>query len=356
MGLNQEYVLTLINEGIKGSVTWWNLDINKNSVKPTSTGHIWATQSEWFKVWAKEFIVTNGYLNPNDFKFQAQVNVLPTSVDDVLNKIKVQTNGLKISYEINRIPVSYVLDDVSIEWCDLPTLWVKVIWNVQWSWVNQSAGLEKNFSDLSKSETRAKIRQNAYTLTRNIKSESIVNWVKYVKWDVTINLNNSWDNLWYETLVVENWNVIITGSGKLNPSKSKLWIIVLKDSYDVTKDWKTQWNVYVWKDVTEINAIIYADWALRSADEKGNSYSEGELLNKLSIYGTLFTRNTIWWIIWWLVLPGWQKTDNYDLAKTYDLNFLRNAKNANCDPNFYSVQIQYNPSITTNPPKWFSSN
>jgi hypothetical protein len=238
---------------------------------------------------------------------------------------------------------------------------VKVVWNIQWSWINATAGLEENFSDLSKSETRAKIRQNAYTLTRSMTSGDIVNWIKYVKWDATIPLDISWDNLWYETLVVENWNVIITGSGKLNPSKSKLWIIVLKDSYDVTKDWETQWNVYIWKDVTEINAIIYADWALRSADAGWKAYDESNLWKQLTIYGSVFTRNTIWWVSSKSngdsrILPGWQKTDNYDLAKTYDLNFLRNAVNIGCDPDFYSVQIQYNPSVTTNPPKWFSAN
>jgi hypothetical protein len=351
MWQKQEYVLTLINNGLKLDITNWNLDINRNSVKPISNWHIWLTQAEWFKIVSNEsFISTNGYLNPQEFKFQAQVDVWTPDLEEILKWIEVSTKDLLISYTINWQFVSYPLDDVSIKWCeDISTLWVKVVWTVQWSWINQSAGLESNFSDLSKSEARAKIRQNAYTLVKNMKSWDVLNGVKYVEWNIRI----SWD-LDYETLIIKDWNVIIDWD--LNTSNNKLWIIVLRDGYNVLTDWNKFWNVYVSNTVEEINAIIYADWALRSADKNWNSYWDNQLWDRLTIFGSLFTRNTIWWVIWWwasMTLPWWQKTNNYELASVYDLNYIR--KTPICSADDYSLLIKYNPSITTNPPKWFTN-
>jgi hypothetical protein len=332
------------------SVTNWGLEIARDSVKPISEWHIWNQTSSWFALKSSTNFALNGWaFTTNKFKFSWIIWIDVNNPTKVLSQINVSTTDLPIKYKLGWNEVRYSLNDVGVVWCEsISTLWVKVIWTVQWSWINQAAGLEENFSDLSKSETRAKIRQNAYTLTRSMASDQVVNWVRYVKWsDVSI----SWDNLWYETLIVENWNVIITSN--LNTSKNKLWIIVLKDSFDVTKDWKTAWNIYVWSNVTDINAIIYADWALRSAKPNGEDYSEEELWDILTIYGTLFTRNTIWgWIN--MTLPGWQKTDDFDLAGRYDLNYVR--QRPICNEDDYSILIRYNPSVTTNPPKWFGSN
>jgi hypothetical protein len=350
--LTYDIKLEVVNRKIT-SVASWALEITRDSVKPISDWHVWNQTSSWFALKSPTNFALNGgnFTTGDTFKF-SWIIWIGGSPNKALSQINVSTTSLPIKYELGWKKVRYPLNDVNLVWCEsISTLWVKVIWTVQWSWINQSAGLEDNFSDLSKSETRAKIRQNAYTLTRNMTIGQIVNGVKYVVWrDAVI----SWE-LDYETLVVKDWNVIINWN--LNPNRKTLWIIVLKDGYDVTKDYKTQWNVYVWTGVTEINAIIYADWALRSADESGNDYSDEELWNRLSIYGSLFTRNTIWWIIWWwidMTLPWWQKTSDYELASKYDLNYVR--KTPICSEDDYSVLIRYNPSVTTNPPKWFGSN
>jgi hypothetical protein len=331
----------------------WILEISRDSVKPISSWHIWNQTSSWFILESStNFILNNGVLTPSEFKISWIIWIWASSPDQALAQINVSTTNLPISYNLDWKSVRYSLNDVNVVWCeDISTLWVKVVWTVQWSWINQSAWLEENFSDLSKSEARAKIRQNAYTLVRNMINNQVLNWVKYVEWD---DIRISWD-LGYETLIVKNWNVIITWD--LNTSKNKLWIIVLKDGYDVIEDWDYLWNVYVSNTVKEINAIIYADWALRSADENWNSYWDEQLWERLTIEWSLFTRNTIWWIIWWWVsmtLPWWQKTDDYELASVYDLNYIR--KTPICSADDYSLLIKYNPSIITNPPKWFTTN
>ena len=147
----------------------------------------------------------------------------------------------------------------------------------------------------------------------------------------------------------------------MNISWKKLWIIVLKDNYNINSDYwkkwkKWAWNVYVWSDVSKINAVIYADWTIRSADETWTSIDDSNLLNILEINWSLFTRNTIWGSLKAknnsYALPWWQKTNDFDLASVFDLNQLR--KVPICWENKYSVLVKYDSKIQSNPPKWFT--
>jgi len=269
--------------------------------------------------------------------------------NDLLSATNIKADKFLIKYKIWWKNISYYLDWSSITWCSKSTLWVKVEWILQWNWKSDLTWQKSNFSDLSKVELRTSIRKNAYLLTKWMTSLQILNWVKYVEWDTTI----SWNDLWYETLVVKNGNVII--SWDLNTSKKKLWIIVLKDNYNASSDYDQKWNIYVANTVANINAIIYADWTFRSAKVNWAFYNDSELSNRLDLYGSLFTRNTIWWAVkaWSnYTLPGWSVTTNQSLAENYDLNYVR--KTSICGINDYSFKITYNPTIQTNPLKWFT--
>jgi hypothetical protein len=135
-----------------------------------------------------------------------------------------------------------------------------------------------------------------------------------------------------------------------------LGIIVIKDSYNVKTDYNKAWNIYVANTIKTINAIIYADGALRSADASWNIYPDSKLLERLELYGSLVSRNTIGWATQAegtdYLLPGSAKTLDYDLASIYDLNYLR--KTPICSADDYAFLIRYNSRVVTNPPKGFS--
>lgn len=336
IGKNQKYKISLSKVGNASfSFSNWSLYISKDTIIHKTPWHIWNT------FWWIDNFFWNDLTNNLWFSWSINAN------SNILSAVKLWINKLIISYTFESKDIKYYLNDFWIGWCDTSTLWLKVIWTLQWDWKSDITWQDKNFSDLSKFSSRTAIRMNGYKLIRWLKSWDIINWVKYVQWNIDI----SWD-LPYETLVVKDWNVII--SWDLNTTNKKLWIIVLKDNYLVGSDYNKNWNIYINKDVTKINAIIYSDWAFRSANSSWQSYSDSDLEKQLELNWTLFTRNTIWWAIsaWWkYLLPWWQETTDYDLAEIYDLNFTRKIKDACSDPSFI---IKYNWSVQSNPPVGFS--
>ena len=246
--------------------------------------------------------------------------------------------------------------------------WLRIIWILHWPWNTEITWQVKKITDLSKIDYRAEIRKNAYLLIKNKKSWEITNWVKYVEWDISI----SWNITDYETLIVKNWNVIITWD--LNTAWNKLWIIILKDWYNVINDYKDSWNIYVNSNVSYVDAMIYWDWWFISSDTKWSPYTEdsiertSDLQEQLVLKWALFTRNTIWWAMlswWYYLLPGWAKTTDYNNAMIYDLNYLKTWNNwwdwddENDDWNNYNEWyddpfiIKYNSNIQIDLPVWF---
>jgi hypothetical protein len=220
---------------------------------------------------------------------------------------------------------------------------------------------------MNKSNLRAKVRKNAFLLTKNLNSWKIINGIKYVEGDYKLTSIDSW----YETLIVKNWNVFITE----NISNIK-WIIVLKDNYSfVTPTTLTKWNILITPNVTRISSVIYADGWLMSAKNENSifhydSAARTNTLNKqLILKWALFTRNTIWgavkWNTWKYTLPGGKEIEIYDAAMYYDLNYLRRG-NEWCNTDWDSLNgctwvsehkepfvIIYESSIQWNPPKGF---
>ena len=318
----------------------WKLNISESTIVNKVNWHFWNT------FW---WVNNNFWNNLNTylwFSWSIDAN------DNILTAVKLWLNKLVVSYTLWWQYIEYYLNDFWTNWCSLKTLWLKVLWTLQWDWKSSITWQESNFSDLSKWELRSIIRINAFKLIKWLSSWDIVNWIKYIDWQ---NIELSWDNLWFETIIVKNWNVIINWD--LNISNKKLWIIVLKDNYLIDSDYNKKWNIYVDKNVSKINAIIYADWAFRSAKSNWTSYLDSELNNKLIFNWSLFTRNTIGWAVkanTEYLLPWWKKTNNFDLAEIYDLNYIRKVDNScNIDED-YSFLIKYNSSIQTNPPIWFS--
>lgn len=305
--------------------------------------------------------------------FDANINTSEsaTSIDKNM-KVVLSPNPV-ITYKLWWKDIRFRLTESEIDFSDLNPisitwssdfLWVKVIWNIQGSWKQEITGQISNFSDISQSTIRSIIRKNAFQYTQSMTTNQTLNWVKYVEWDITISWNQP-----YETLVVKNGNVIINWN--LNPTKKKLWIIVLKDAYNTKTDYIKKWNVYITPLVTEINALFYADGWLISSKINGDVYDvdsserTASLRKQLILNGSLFTKNTIGWSIFSggnYKLPWWEITNSFNNAMIYDLNYVRRGKES-CIPNFLwnckyddaAFIIIYDSQYQKSPPKLFSN-
>jgi hypothetical protein len=337
LGSDQNYTITIMNEWWISSISNGLLDISKESLI-FSTNHSFDT----LNVSNKSFSISNptGTFN-GTYNANNDASVLQESI--------LSVDNMNVSYILWADFIKYPLNNFWLSSCSVTTLWLKTIWITQLEGKWEISWGSENFSNLSTSELRNSIRKNAFTLVRALNSGQIVNNIRYIEWDISL----WWEISWYETLIVKNWNVFI--SSDLNTSDAPFGIIVIKDSwYFLESDYNTSWNIYVGKNVTQINASIYADWAFRSATIDGVSYNEADLWIKLILQGVLFSKNTVGWALstgWDLLLPGGEITSNIALAKIYDLNYVRRVQICGDD---YSFLIEYNPKIQTNPPVWFS--
>ncbi|MDD5770241.1 MAG: hypothetical protein PHE25_04670 [Candidatus Gracilibacteria bacterium] len=308
------------------------------------------------------------YLFTVDAKTDAGVSIAP--------KIKLSNNPI-ISYILNGEDIKYRLSATTndtgpiilngiLNNLNKSVSGIKIVGTSQLDGKSQLTSQGTNYTDLSTSDIRTQIRKNAYTYISSMTSGQIVNGVKYVVGeDVTISGND----LGYETLVVKDGNITI--SGNLNNSGITLGIIVLKDNYDVNNDYSNKGNIYVNEGVQTINAIIYADGGFISADNNGNPYTSdtlsrtNNLQKQLVLKGTLFTRNTIGGAIQGssgYILPGGSITTDFAKAMLYDLNYVRRGNDGwnsinssyNEGSSNYFV-IVYDSTVQTNPPKLFGN-
>lgn len=371
----------------------YKLSLNKLSILTTWTLENYISKVVWLNstdnisssiTIQDKKLVNSNLSNITISEFTARVNNLSTTKLD---------NDFKVWFAWNNLPiVSYTLAWKSVKYYlsgkeagnDLSPIiitsegfvWTNVKWTKQ-TWSSSKTVLTwqwDNFSDLSEAKMRSDIRKNAYSFIKSMKSWTIVNGVAYFVWDIKMS-----EITWvYETIVIKDWNLIID---KNIPSQIKpLWIIVLRDNYNVKTDYNLKWNVYVNKDIKNINAVIYADWWIISSDNwnptsylTDSSYRTDSLSWSLIIKWSMFTRNTIWWAILSnnnYLLPGWinitESDANFNNAMIYDLNYLRTWKECispvinalwkvTCPSKKYKTTfiIEYDPKIQTNPPKLF---
>jgi len=339
VGTEQSYLIDLNNIWW---VTWYsnsNLGLISNAVS-FPNGHI-----------LDVFTSTDNSFSSSDLvcSFDALINSWDSS--SVLEAPVMNLDNLRINYTLWGQNVSYILDSFWVSWCATSTIWAKVEWITQSDGKSNLTWNDGNFSDLYETALRAQIEKSASILISGMQSWEVINGVRYVEWDVTISGNQS-----YETLIVKNGNVFI--SWDVNTSGDVLWIIVLRDSgYNLNTDYNNTWNIYVANTVGNINANIYAAWTFRSANASGGKYLDDDLWAKLHLNGSLFTRNTIWWGIDAgadFILPWWGTTPDIDLARVYDLNYIRRAQSCWVVDD-YSFLIKYDPRIQINPPKWFEN-
>lgn len=113
-------------------------------------------------------------------------------------------------------------------------------------------------------------------------------------------INNGWTLLtnqvwvtWKNTVIVKWWNIYINADIYNNDNTDLLVLIAKRDSTN-NQNWG---NIYVDPSITNIDAVLIAEWSLISYDwtnvlnSQVNSIS---LFRQLLIYWSVITRNTIW--------------------------------------------------------------
>lgn len=274
-------------------------------------------------------------------------------------------------------------------WDNTSQRWVKIEWLthsqrqaelVAWQeWTDYAL-----LWNLEKSVLQRDIRRNAYSLVREITPS---NWSRNITtldqtspwvqiWDVLYFWWLSWSNVtlnlstwfsWNKTILIEWWNLFISSNILANNiNQDILWIIVLKD---INWNW---WHIFINKDVTEINAILYADKAIASSDttiitetddlnkilSPENGWTYDYLNRQLYIYGSVFSNNTIWWSVQTPYLCPFFITNlcTLDISQKYDMNYLRRGYDIKRVASYddYPTIIRYNPNIQLTPPPLFT--
>lgn len=373
-------------------VEWWNLDVSKSQkyriwlenpwrlkdyrngrVFPFNPSSIVLTDSssyefEWnsFKEVNENFgsDINNWFWDVNTIlswtklTFKAVIKALKDVA--ILEKARIEVRDLSISYNLLKNGKSYSIwyklsTSGVLEWCKRVTTWLMVNWISQWSWKLSYTSEVNTFANSSKLDFKQAVRKNVANLTRNLTSWTKINSIYFVDLSKSANKDLKFSTIKSklaknDNLILKWWNLVIDTD--VNDS---IWIVVSADNFDVESN-REIWNIYVTKNVKKINAFIYADWWFISWQWTWKArYTDEELReNKLDLQWSLFTSNTIWGSEKWenyCRLPGDRKTTDCELAKLYDLNYIR--MHILCKKEDYSFKIEYNPSIQLNPPKVF---
>ncbi len=159
-------------------------------------------------------------------------------------------------------------------------------------------------------------------------------WWDYInKWK-SLQIWNNWAwKIWIEwihTVIVQSWNIYIN-SNLYNENDNSLLLLI-------AKKWNNKgWNIYIDPDVTNIDAVLFADWSLISLEwnniQSINDNSQKNNLRKqLLIYGSVVSSNNVWTdkIPYWAdyyensLYPGdimsWNIYDLWNL-RTFNLNY-----------------------------------
>lgn len=271
---------------------------------------------------------------------------------------------------------------------DVSINWIKIEWKTHskdsqelQEWMEWEDSNYQILWNIDRASIAKDVRKTAYNI---INSATPDNWVSQIT-NLDFSNNNDWlrlnnDNLlyfweldwdkveislsdinfsWKKTILIHGWNLYIKSNiVSSNLSEDILGIIVMQDQ---NLKW---WNIYVEKDVTRIDAVMYADKVLATSDNTyiNNSSDSDKIISwsylntQLYINGSIFSNNTLWWSTNG-TCPYFIKDEECtpEESQKYDLNYLRRWYNDKYDNSYgdYPVIIKYNPVIQITPPPLF---
>ncbi|PZM82185.1 hypothetical protein DLH72_04405 [Candidatus Gracilibacteria bacterium] len=300
----------------------------------------------------------NTILSGTKLTFKAVIKALKDVA--ILEKARIEVRDLSISYNLLKNGKSYSIGyklstSGVLEGCKRVTTGLMVNGISQGSGKLNYTSEVNTFANSSKLDFKQAVRKNVANLTRNLTSGTKINSIYFVDLSKSANKDLKFSTI--KSKLAKNDNLILKGGNLVIDTdvNDSIGIVVSADNFDVESN-REIGNIYVTKNIKKINAFIYADGGFISGQGTGKArYTDEELReNKLDLQGSLFTSNTIGGSEKgenYCRLPGDRKTTDCELAKLYDLNYIR--MHILCEKEDYSFKIEYNPSIQLNPPKVF---
>jgi len=176
------------------------------------------------------------------------------------------------------------------------------------------------------------------------------------KWEYLTIWNNWTSEIeidWKNTVIVKSWNIYIKSNLYNKNDNNSILVLVAKRDRNTGK-W---WNIYIDPDVTNIDAILIADWSLISMDtwtiqSVWDINQVNNIRKQLLIYGSILSSN----VIWVDKIPYWAdyyKKSWYTLNKDniYDLWNLRSF-----NLNYWSWSLDSDKLVPIDWNWWFIEN
>lgn len=381
------YLYNEWNNLILKSHLYWDFIYNDSKIdllyKSASDSHCdWWTSRQFYSSWSfvhvdpdkwwsdiKVVWWTDNFYCPNTQKFSiplSSINDDWTPNDSIWIFTYKDTNSF-ISFEVKD---AYWKEKIISLWDVLNNKWIYINWSFLWGknlnvdsfkWTITWSGIDNIWNIViwdwwvnSMSELNLNLDKNIFKLTRWLSSESwnITNFsinninkklyyynyswqeaadINWNKWKI-VTFNNSTNDYikinWNNTVIVEWGNIYIKDDLiNVDDNTSLLTIIVKRDKKN-NKNW---WNIYIDPSVTNIDAILIADWSILNYWGWLNilDSTNDALRKQLLIYWSISTKNTIWIN----KLPYWSDDYIINESKTfswtwniYDLTNLRSFR------------------------------
>ncbi len=251
-------------------------------------------------------------------------------------------SSLFLTFFSNQLWDKIVWEITSLTWLvfDNSEIYISWITSIKWDVTNLNENIveDQNINNINISNVNGEIsklnliiNKNIYQITKNLipeTSDNILSTIdnkqvndKYyyydytwVEWDDN-SLWNKWKNLiirkhnfdinnpwsykiwvkWKNIVIVKWWNIYIDADIYNENDNSDILLIIAKRDENNKQNW---WNIYINSSVTNIDAILIADWSLLSYDwTKALNTIDDEinaLWRQLLIYGSVNTKNVIW--------------------------------------------------------------
>ena len=361
--LRWEIIINTIKSTLFGDflVKSWKIElydsINTNCGSGTTYKIDWNLNISSIFWWDMNIDQNNSFFCPQDSKLW-----LTFLSQNLWQKIIWEINNLtwKI-FDTKEIYINWI---TSIKWNE-DNLWKNItdaqyinnITPISWELSKLDLSINKNITQITKN-LNAEINDNNINTIKNDSNNEKYYYFDYSTQEWNDNsLWNKWKNLtiknynfdtnnlshykiwvkWKNTIIVEWWNIYINADIYNENDNEDILIIIAKRDNTNTKNW---WNIYINPNVTNIDAILIADWSLLSYD--GNNAlnvidnNSNLLWKQLLIYGSVNTKNIIWEnkTVYWTdtYIENWNETESnyYNLVNMREL-YITYASNSNLE-------------------------